>query len=50
MVITGVVYSAALSYAMAAFVACVAGFVWFVVPLWRRQGGPDDPGGGALEH
>jgi hypothetical protein len=49
LVITGVVYAAVVSYVMAGVVACIAATVWFVVPVWRRRGGPADPGGEALE-
>jgi len=39
---TGVVYSDLASYLAAAGVAACAIVVWFVIPLWRRSGGPGD--------
>jgi hypothetical protein len=42
LVLTGVVYSDAASYGAAAGVAACAAVVWFLVPLWRRQGAPGD--------
>jgi membrane protein YdbS with pleckstrin-like domain len=42
LVLTGVVYSDAASYGAATGVAAVAVVVWFVVPVWRRKGGPGD--------
>jgi Family of unknown function (DUF6328) len=49
LVITGVVYSEPVAYAMSSLVACFAAVVWLVMPVWRRRGGPDDPPD-ALEH
>lgn len=43
LVISGVVYSDAASYAASSAVAALAVGVWFVAPLWRRRGGPHDP-------
>ena len=43
LVLSAVVYSDAVAYGAAAGVAVCAVVVWFVIPLWRRKGGPNDP-------